>query len=497
MTNKLYLVNPPNPQNMKGFPGSLLALDLWVKKKVSGVESTILDEEDTLEENLRASIEDKLTHAPEKPYFGLTSTTATYQDALTTARALKQIRPNSLVILGGHHVNSQERIILNNHPEIDLIVTGEGEKALEGILTGNYDVPGVTYRGRNLLNILSNPINKGIRLTPKELNELDIRQYNQEFQEKATQFKETNLITARGCPRSCAFCAVANEKATAQNPDLVVDQIDYIVNQNKARGKPTTIAIQDNFFAQSPKRAKEVAEKLVVYRERTSNVFDWNMQTRVEQFAEPELAELLARAGCSAAYFGIENFDPRMLEVLNKAPNETRYLQITSKAIQNCLANRIQPHIDFQVGIPGEDAETERINESALRHIGEEARLYNGKPMVFPSLSVVYPATAFYKGMMQLGVPKDIYEQFTKWERDNPEYRKSLYGYFAHGNGGIPLGIMDIDKLKKGEISVNMDKLLRVKKYVDKLRSIDSIIVHDYTKSTREKEGVSFYSSES
>ena len=487
MIKSLYLVNPPNPLNMKGFPGSLLALDLWVRKRVPGVESTIIDEEDTLEIDLKASLEKKLATAPDKTYFGLTSTTATYQDALATARVLKQIRPNSTIILGGHHVDGQEQIILNNHPEIDLTVTGEGEKALEGILSGNYDTPGVTYKGRNVLRALSNPANKGIRLTPEELNYLDIRQYNREFQEKATQFEETNLITARGCPMDCFFCAVANEKATAQDPDLVIEQIDYIIKQNQAKGRPTTIAIQDNFFAQRKERAREVARKLIDYRERTENDFEWNMQTRVEQFADPELAELLSKAGCSAAYFGIENFDPKMLKVLNKAHNEGRYLQITSKAIQNCLNNRIQPHIDFQVGIPGEDSETERINESSLRHIGEEAKRYNGKPLIFPSLSVVYPATAFYGAMMQLGAPKEVYEQFTKWERENPEYRKLLHGYFAHGNGGVPLGIMDIDRLKHGELSANMDKLFRVKKYVDNLRSIGSVIVHDYTRSTREK----------
>ncbi len=487
MTESLYLVNPPNPLNMKGFPGSLLALDLWVRRNIPGIESTIIDEEDTLEKELYGSLESKLKDAPQEAYFGITATTATYQDAIMTAKALKKLRPQSKVILGGHHVDGQEEIILDAHPEIDITVTGEGEKALEGILRGKMDIRGITYRERSRLAVLSNPINKGVRLTREELNTLDISQYNTEFQDKATQFQEINLITARGCPMDCAFCAVSNEKATAQDPDLVVKQIDYLIKRNKLKDKHTTIAIQDNFFAQNPERAREVAKKLIQYRESSGNNFDWNMQTRVEQFADPTLASQMAKAGCTAAYFGVENFDPRMLKVLNKAHNEQKYLQITNKAIQNCLANGIQPHIDFQVGIPGEDSETERINEESLKHIGNEARKYNQKPIVFPSLSVVYPATAFYQGMMRLGAPKDIYEKFTQWERENPEYRNVLHGYFAHGNGGVPLGIIDIDKLKEGEISITMDKLLRVKGYVDRLRSIDSVIVHDYTRATRER----------
>lgn len=486
MTNKLYLINPPNPLNMKGFPGSLLALDLWVRKKVPTIESIIIDEEDTSEQKLGGSLETKLANAPENPYFGITCTTATYQDALATAKVLRNIRPNSKIILGGHHVEGQEQIILDNHPEIDLIVTGEGEKALEGILTGQKDIQGVTYRGRNLLRILPNQTSRGVRLTREELNTLDISQYTPNF--FSTQFEETNLITARGCPMKCSFCAVSNEKATAQDSDLVVKQVDYIIRQNKEKVLPTVIAIQDNFFAQNPERAKEIAKKLIEYREKTGNEFEWNIQTRVEQFADSELASLMKRAGCSAAYFGVENFDSRMLSVLNKANNLKKYLSQTNQAIQNCLANGVNPHIDFQVGIPEENGESERINERALREIGDNARGYNQKPIVFPSLSVIYPATALYHGMIdRLGVPKDIYETFTKWERENPEYRQMIHGYFAHGNGGIPLGIVDLDSLKKGKMDVNMNRLLRVKRYVDKLRNIDSVIVHDYTKPRREK----------
>lgn len=486
MTNKLYLINPPNPLNMKGFSGSLLSLDLWVRKHCQNTESTIINEEETKGNDLKFSLERKLVHAPERPYFGITCTTATYQDALATARTLKRIRPNSTIILGGHHVDGQEQVILGNHPEIDLTVTGEGEKALEGILNDKRDIQGVTYRRKPLLQVLPNRSCRGVRLTKEELNSLDISQYDPNF--FSTQFEETNLVTARGCPMKCSFCAVSGDKPTAQDSDLIVKQVDYIFRKNQEKGLPTVIAIQDNFFAQNPERAKEIARKLIEYRERTGNEFEWNIQTRVEQFADPGLASLMARAGCSASYFGVENFDPRMLKILNKANNPSQYIRQTNQAIQNCLINGVNPHIDFQVGIPDENGETVRINERALREIGENARKYNQKPIVFPSLSVVYPATALYHGMIEkLGVPHEIYETFTRCERVNPEYRQMLHGYFAHGNGGIPLGIVELDSLRRGEIDVNMKKLLKVKRYVDRLRTIDTLTVHDYTKERREK----------
>ena len=111
MTDRIYLVNPPNPLNMKGFPGSLLSLDLWVRKHCPNIVSTIINEEETTTEYLRESLERKLTQAPEDSYFGITCTTATYQDALETARVLREIKPNSTIVLGGHHVDGQEQVI--------------------------------------------------------------------------------------------------------------------------------------------------------------------------------------------------------------------------------------------------------------------------------------------------------------------------------------------------------------------------------------------------
>src|SRR3989344_5407552 len=111
MTKELYLINPPNPYNMKGFPGSLLSLDLWVRKKLPKVKSIIIDEENTYSENLNVSLERKIGQV-KNPYFGITCTTATYQDALFTARVLKQLRPESTIILGGHHTEGQEKNIL-------------------------------------------------------------------------------------------------------------------------------------------------------------------------------------------------------------------------------------------------------------------------------------------------------------------------------------------------------------------------------------------------
>ena len=490
MTKELYLVNPPNPGNMKGFPSSLLSLDLWVRQRCKDVICEILDEEYTSMRDLEDSLKKKLSGAGETPYIGITATTATYQDALGTAAVIKKIKPNAKIILGGHHVTGQERIILQSHSDIDFVVTKQGEKALESILNNNINAAGVWSREKEPA------LEYGLPLNADELSTLDARKFNSEFAFRSTQFKESNLITARGCPMGCAFCAVAKEKIVPQYPKLVVEQIDYLVKEAKKRGLEKTIAIQDNFFAQDKKRAQEIASLLIDYQKKTGEKLDWNMQTRVDQFNDEDFVSLMAKAGCSAAYFGIENFDERILKLMKKAHNIQNYMNDTQKAIQNCLKYGIKPQIDFQVGTFGfdktgkiirEDFETEKINELALKKIGKISELYGMKPLVFPSLSVVYPATEFYQSMRKMGVPKDIFETFTSYEREDSNYRSNLNGYFAHGNGGIPLGVLYLGSLVSGKIDLDNAQIQRVKNYVDRLRKIEGIVVHDFKNEVREK----------
>lgn len=492
MTNKeLVLVNPPNPCDLKGFSGGLLTLKLWAERYTPGLVTTILDEEFTEIGGLEKSIGEKISSTGERPYVGITATTASYQNSLKTARAIKRLRPNSTIVLGGHHTDGQEQVILDSHPEIDVVVRGEGERPLVDILNGDLTGPGITARGYRTLRLLDD-VNKGIPLQGEELNSMTVDQFDQDYYFRSRQFEEQNLVTARGCPLQCAFCSVRNDGIRAQDPDKVIEQFDYIVDQLDRKGLPKIIAIQDNFFAQDRGRAREIAERLAEYRRNVRSDFEWNMQTRVEQFGTrdqegPKLARLLKDAGCTAAYFGIENFDPNMLDVLTKARNSKNYVETAIRAIDNTLKAGIRPHIQFQAGIPGENSETEAINEGVLARIGEVAKPYNLNPLVFPSLSVVYPGTGFHERMIGLGAPRDAYEIFTEWEDRHPEqYRQVLGGYFAHGNGGIPLGVIDLNEFRDGNPAIDEKRLDRVKSYIDRLRAIDGITVHDFTRSTRE-----------
>ena len=83
---------------------------------------------------------------------GVTATTSTIHDAYKTAVILKEINPNCLVILGGAHATVMAHEILEECPQIDVIVRGEGEVTIQELLSVINDVEmysevrGITYR---------------------------------------------------------------------------------------------------------------------------------------------------------------------------------------------------------------------------------------------------------------------------------------------------------------------------------------------------------------
>ena len=61
---------------------------------------------------------------------GITSVTATFNSALKVAQNTKQTCPKALVVLGGPHVTIADDQFLLQHPEVDVVVKGEGEQTI-------------------------------------------------------------------------------------------------------------------------------------------------------------------------------------------------------------------------------------------------------------------------------------------------------------------------------------------------------------------------------
>ena len=195
---------------------------------------------------------------------------------------------------------------------------------------------------------------------------------------------------------------------------------------------------------------------------------------------DPGLTDLMKKAGCVAVYLGVENFSEEVLQYLNKAHNPRTYLECARTSIGNLLDSDIDVYMEYQTGMPMETEEHRRENIEALRELGKTAADRGKEITVFMSLSVVYPGTNLAYRMFKDGAPRNSFEIFTEWEDQQEELREYLGRNFAHGTGGIPTGVMDMEVFKSGEIRFDYDKVLVIDNYLAEIRKIEGIHLFDY-----------------
>jgi|ETN02SMinimDraft_2_1059926.scaffolds.fasta_scaffold01972_3 radical SAM superfamily enzyme YgiQ (UPF0313 family) len=497
MAKRLWLVNPPTEKALEGFPGSLPQMKTWAEKSPD-VDVGILDLAG-VEQNENAIV-DALSHYElQESYVGITATTATYQSSLRTARALKKSNPDVTVILGGHHVKEAQKpskdyvslswqeyrgeaaVVLQNHSEIDLCCTGEGERTLDDLLSGKpvEEVRGIAYRTDK--GIVKNPL--ADRLIGSDLDTISIKNFDEESLRKMRQFGNVNYISATGCPLECSFCSVGRERVESKSLSRKMEELEYLISKFPQVQEDERISIQDNFFGKSVRDTRLLCEAIIARHEEDSSFyFNWDCQTRVESMTDPTLTDLMKEAGCVAVYLGVENFSEEVLDYLKKpiAKDVTKYMKRARTSIGNLLDSDIDVYMEYQTGMPMETEEHRRENIEALRELGKTAAERGKEITVFMSLSVVYSGTNLAHGMFRDGAPREAFETFTEWEDQKEGLRGYLGRNFAHGTGGIPTGVIDMEAFNSGEIRFDYNKLLAIDKYLAEIRKIEGIHLFDY-----------------
>lgn len=152
---------------------------------------------------------------------------------------------------------------------------------------------------------------------------------------KRNAIKHVGVLSSRGCPFSCNFCAHTC-KPQMRDIDAVMAEIDtYDYAED--------IVFNDNTFNLSKERFLDIAGRMKK---------PWSAAIRADNFDE-EMAKAAKDGGCCYFIVGVESFIQAKLDEMNK---KTTVAQIT-----NCLdllhKYDIEYHGNILVGLPGETAE--------------------------------------------------------------------------------------------------------------------------------------------
>lgn len=119
-------------------------------------------------------------------------------------KEIKKVLPNVKIILGGPEVSFGWEKVMEENPEIDNILVGEGEKVFLNFLTNENDkVMGLVYRkdGEVCFNG-----------SEKIIEDLDIIPFPYEKEELQDKTKIFYYESSRGCPFNCSYCMSSIDK---------------------------------------------------------------------------------------------------------------------------------------------------------------------------------------------------------------------------------------------------------------------------------------------
>ncbi len=133
-------------------------------------------------------------------------------EALETAAIVRDALPRCTIVMGGHHPTALPAAVMAA-PQVDYVIRGEGEAALPALAkalaagTALEAVPGIVFRRADGSLHISEPAAlPGPGLGPPPLRRLiDGRYYRRKH------MGTTVVVTSRGCPLRCSYCALGNK----------------------------------------------------------------------------------------------------------------------------------------------------------------------------------------------------------------------------------------------------------------------------------------------
>lgn len=245
----------------------------------------------------------------------------------------------------------------------DVVCQGEGEETVVELvehLRGDrplHSILGVAHRVEGELVVTApRPFLQDLdRLPFPERGALDMARYvDWRVLNMVRPF--TTMITSRGCPRRCSFCAVPTMAGTAvrqRSVDNVLAELDHLVSDHGVR----YVGFRDDYFGYDRAWLEDFCARL----ERRHYDLRWSCQTHPELFArEPRrLVEKLQRAGCGLLIFGLQSVDRSVLRSIHRSPREPEWVDA---AIDAARRARVLSVLEFIVGLPGETRHTVRAN---------------------------------------------------------------------------------------------------------------------------------------
>ena len=328
-----------------------------------------------------------------------TSTPSAESD-INFCKKIKDILPESFIVLVGTHVSAlpEKSLVINEGP--DAVARGEYDftirdlalllAGLNGSALGERDlrsVRGLSFKlfGRVVHNE-DRPFIKNLDQLPWVSRIYKKHLKMEDYFNANALYPMVTLMTGRGCPFRCSFClypqTLTGRTYRFRTVEDVVNEIEYIVKEMPGT---RSIFFEDDTLTAKKKRCVELCDAII----RQGIEVSWTANSRVE--VELETMLKMKASGCRELCVGFESGNDRILEAMRKGTTRARMVQF----MRDARRAGILVHGCFIIGFPGETLEDiRRTIEFAIELEPDTVQFY---PIM------VYPGTEAYEEYSQRG----------------------------------------------------------------------------------------------
>ncbi|CDG65567.1 MAG: anaerobic magnesium-protoporphyrin monomethyl ester cyclase [Methanobacterium sp.] len=308
----------------------------------------------------------------------ITALTPTIKQADKSAQIVKKVLPETTVVMGGYHPTFNYQEILEKD-YVDIVIMGEGEYTMLELVQ--------TLESGGDLSQVRGLALKGKVTSPRPLiTDMDDLPFPARHLLPMDHYRMLNIktglatmITSRGCPMQCSFCASAalhGPKLRKRSPENVVDEMEHLVRDHQVN----TIAFLDDTFTLDHRMVEAICDQI---QERNLDVF-WGCTARVDTLSD-DLLEKMRKAGCIALFMGVESADQQVLDSTNKNITIDKIRQ----AFQLSKKHKIRTIASVVLGMPGDTKDSIKRTVKFVRELNPSYAIF--------SLATPYPGTRFYK----------------------------------------------------------------------------------------------------
>lgn len=314
---------------------------------------------------------------------GISTDTTRHRQALRLAAKAK--RQGCTVVMGGPHPGYVDEEILSTR-KVDYIVHGEGEVTFAELVStldrgGEIDsVQGISFlRKGQLVRTPRRPFLEDLDLLPLPARHLiDMDDYRRtRLGDRAI----TPLITSRGCPYRCAFCASSHfwgTKVRLRSVKAVLDELEELYHRYRFKA----VAFLDDTFNVFPERVIQLCRGI---RERNLDLWWWCLSRPDLLLRNEEMVQEMVRAGAKSIFIGVESPRQETLQALNKGVA----VEETVRTVQMLKRNGLEIHASYILGGPDDTPETVHETIRFAKRLDTNVAQF--------SILTPYPGTAVYE----------------------------------------------------------------------------------------------------